>query len=196
MPKAQKPMHAPGLRLVDWHSERRSLFRARRISMQTADGRTVSLIHWNPRERCWQDHRNKFRFRRKGSELHFCRLKRSGNLEEIPYTMCFLQEAVGKNNYLAIKRREGLKGKTIRLNTIGMTDKSQKLGRGGKRRGVVPAFLDYLKQRNAAKAVVIVTNKKLKKYYKSLGFTYNRKEDWYEMELEKWHWPLGSWKNA
>jgi hypothetical protein len=175
-------MPKPRLVLKDFHAERKMLSRAyrktRQPSMRTADDRIVSLIYWNPKTRCYEDHRNSFAFEIRNSWLNIYRLKSNGKREKEPYSSCIARKIfpnrVQKEDILDAGE---IKGNAVYVTMIGYTDSADKLTHrqpGHSHRGIMPAIIDYLKRHGATRILLRTDNPQLKKYYADLGFEKDR----------------------
>jgi hypothetical protein len=193
-------------RLVETYVERQELARRFRsslaghgkpvLSMKTPDGREISMIRCiDPKRMLYADNRNRFFFRR-GNRGHIV-LEKIGKLGETKqFANFFICDARTERLF---PEKESLKGQTIRLQGLGLTygyrskhytiidDNAKQLPREGqKRRGVLPAILDFLK-RNGAEKIVARPDPSLVEYYKSLGFDTSSFGLFdYEIELKKW----------
>lgn len=168
------------LKLVDFHAERKTLSHAyrttRQQSMQTSDGRTISLIHWNPEKKVYEDHRNKFTFDIKNGWLRLFRLKNSGTKENEPYSTSRVNIVRPRTlEQKIVLEKEEINGKIIHITLIGFNSDVPRRWLihkkpGHSHRGIMPAIIDYLKRQGATKIVLSTDNEKTAKYYSNLGF--------------------------
>ncbi len=142
--------------------------------LRTQQGRMVSWIRYDPRKKVYSDGEFEYEFREYGTYLQLVRIN-PRNREEIVFSRAELKDWKTNSN---VKPSE-ITGKTIRPSGLGInkatngtlvwpSNEQPRIEDRG--RGVMPAYLDYLKRNEAKEVMIHVLKEELANYYKGLGF--------------------------